>query len=169
MGDLDRELVLTIYGEPAPKGSMKCVGGRGRKRHQLVENSPRTGPWRERVARGAKRLPVSQLTGPVGIEVTLTVSRPAAHYRANRRGLTALGRRTPYPSRRSQGLGGDVDKLARTILDALEDADVLTDDAQVVELVTRKTYAEGTGTLPDALTYPGARIRLYPIEEGHTA
>lgn len=164
MGDLDRELVLTVYGEPAPKGSMKCIGGKG-KRHQLVENSARTTPWRERVARGARQLPVSALSGAVGVEVTLTVPRPRGHYLVNSRGLSAEGRRTPYPARRSQGIGGDVDKLARTILDALEDAGVLLDDAQVVELVTRKTYPDGDGTLPDALTYPGARIRLYPIEE----
>lgn len=169
MATLDREHVLAVYGHPAPKGSMKCVGGKG-GRHQLIENSPRTAPWRERVAGAARRLTVSGLAGPVGVEVTLTVERPPSHY-LTRRGedgllaLSAEGRRRPLPHMRSRGIGGDVDKLARVILDALEDAGVLTDDAQVVELLARKTYPDGPLVLPDALPRAGARIRLYPLED----
>lgn len=151
-----------VYGPPAPKGSLKCVG-RG-TRHQLVENSPRTGPWRDRVAAGSRRLTVSGISGPVGVEVTLTVDRPSSHYRVDGVTLSAEGIRRPYPHRRSQGIGGDVDKLARVILDAFEDGGVLEDDSQVVELVARKTFRDGPGVLPDALERPGARIRLYPIE-----
>lgn len=164
---LAREHVLAVYGDPAPKGSLKCIGQRGR--HQLVEDSARTAPWRDRVARGARRLTVSGLSGPLGLEVTLTVERPVSHYLTRRdpdtglRILSAAGRSRPYPTKRSQGMGGDVDKLARVILDALEDAGVYGDDAQVVELTARKTYPDGPGVLPDALVRPGARIRLYPI------
>lgn len=159
--ELDREHVLVVYGPPAPKGSLKCVG-RG-TRHQLVENSPRTGPWRDRVVAGSRRLTVSGISGPVGVEVTLTVDRPTSHYRVGGE-LSAEGLRRPYPHKRSQGIGGDVDKLARVILDALEDAGTLADDSQVVELVARKTFHDGAGVLPDALDRPGARIRLYPLE-----
>jgi Holliday junction resolvase RusA-like endonuclease len=160
--ELDREHVLVVYGPPAPKGSMKCIGRGGR--HQLVDNSTRTKPWRERVAAGARRLTISGLSGPLGVEVTLTVDRPTSHYRVNGQ-LSAEGRRRPWPSRKSSGVGGDVDKLARTVLDALEDSGVLLDDAQVVELIVRKTFRDGAGVLPDALDRPGARIRLYPLEE----
>jgi Holliday junction resolvase RusA-like endonuclease len=160
--EIEREHVLVVYGDPAPKGSLKCVG-RG-TRHQLVENNHRTAPWRERVSRGARRLSVSGLSGPLGVELTLTIGRPPSHYLVDGVTLSAAGRRAPYPSARSRGLGGDVDKLARTILDALEDADVLLDDAQVVELTARKSYPDGPGVLPDALDRPGARIRLYPLE-----
>ena len=162
METLDHEYVFVVYGAPAPKGSLKCVGRNGR--HQLVENSDRTTPWRNRVAGGARRITLSGFPGPLGVEVTLTVDRPTSHYLVNG-GLSAEGRRRPYPSRRSQGLGGDVDKLARVVLDALEDAGTLTDDAQVVELIARKTFHDGPGVLPDALDRPGARIRLYPLEE----
>jgi hypothetical protein len=49
------------------------------------------------------------------------------------------------------------------ILDALEDAGIYEDDAQVVELTARKTFRDGPGVLPDVLPRPGARLRLYPI------
>jgi Holliday junction resolvase RusA-like endonuclease len=162
--ELDREHVLVVWGAPAPKGSLKCIGRNGH--HQLTEDAKRTKPWRERVAAGARRLTISGLSGPLGVEVTLTVDRPTSHYRVDGVTLSAAGIRRPYPHKRSQGIGGDVDKLARTILDALEDAGVLLDDSQVVELIARKTFHDGPGVLPDALDRPGARIRLYPIEEG---
>lgn len=160
--ELDREHVLIVYGRPAPKGSLKCIGRGGR--HQLVEDAKRTKPWRERVAAGARRLTVSGLSGPIGLEVTLTVDRPANHYGTGRNAARLKASAPAYPARRSVGIGGDVDKLARTILDALEDAGTLTDDAQVIELTARKTYPDGPGVLPDSLDRPGARIRIYAIE-----
>ena len=164
---LDREHVLAIYGDPAPKGSMKCVGGRGRNRHQLVENSTRTAPWRAHIVRAVRGAwpTLSGLSGPLGVEVTLTVRRPPGHYGTGRNATRLRASAPPYPDRVSRGLGGDVDKLARVILDALEDAGTYGNDAQVVELITRKTYADGPGVLPDALTRPGARIRLFPVGE----
>lgn len=164
MGDLDRELVLAVYGQAAPKGSMKCIGSRGKGGHQLIEDSKRTKPWRDRVAGAARTLPLSGLSGPLGIEVTFTLDRPESHYAPRRNSLTLRSAAPPCPSRRaSRGIGGDVDKLARTILDALEDSGLLVDDAQIVELIARKTYAHGPIVLPDALDRPGARIRVYPI------
>lgn len=162
MTAIPRPIMLTVYGPPAPKGSLKCVG-RG-KRHQLVENSDRTKPWRARVVEGGKRLP-PEFRGldVVALEVTFTIDRPAGHYRTGRNAHLLRADAPLYPSRRSQGLGGDVDKLARVILDALEDAGVLRDDAAVIELTARKSYADGPGVLPDALDRPGARIRLTPL------
>ena len=165
---LTREHVLAVYADPAPKGSMKCVGGRGRNRHQLVENSVRTAPWREQVVRAVRGAwpTLSGLSGPLGVEVTLTIRRPPSHYGTGRNTHLLKPTAPPYPDRVSRGLGGDVDKLARVVLDALEDAGTYGNDAQVVELIARKTYADGPGVLPDALTRPGARLRLYPIEDG---
>jgi Holliday junction resolvase RusA-like endonuclease len=91
------------------------------------------------------------VTTPCGIEVTLTLERPASVTR-------------PYPAVRN----GDVDKLARAILDGLTvpkakpHLGVLADDAIVCELVVRKWYPDSPGAT-DALDRPGAVIRLYPI------
>lgn len=162
---LTREIALTVWGDPAPKGSLKCIGGKGR--HQLVEDSDRSTPWRARVADGGRRVVLAGHragSDPVGLEITSTITRPKSHYGTGRNAGTLKGSAPLYPSRRaSQGVGGDVDKLARLVLDALEDAGVYDDDSQVVELVTRKTYADGPGVLPDALPRPGVRVRLYPL------
>lgn len=142
------ERVVRLYGLPAPKGSLKCIGRNGR--HQLVEDNARTKQWREHVAYAGRRLRiVYALAGPLGIEVTLTVPRPA----------TVPLRKRPWPVTRSSY---DVDKLARLILDGFQDARVFGDDAQVVELIARKTYPDTPGC-PDRLDRPGACIRLYTI------
>ena len=172
MALLVREVVLVVHGDPAPKGSLKCVGRRGSRGHVLVEDSDRTGPWRERVAAGGRRLMAvcdlpDGVSGPVALEVTFTVLRPSSHYGTGRNAGILKASAPGYPAKRSSnGIGGDVDKLARTILDALEDSGLLLDDSQVVELVTRKTYPDGPHVLPDALPRPGARIRLSPAPPG---
>lgn len=144
------EIVVTAYGTPKPKGSLKHIGN-GRMAEQ-VEGSK---PWREKVAdaghaamlsgrlgRGPARRP--PLDGPLAVEITVTVAKPKS----------APKRRETFPDTRSSG---DADKLARNILDALADARVITDDARVVELACRKRYP---GQHPDALARPGAVIRV---------
>lgn len=141
---LRAELVLTLPGRPAPKGSLKCIGRGGR--HQLIEDNARTKPWRQTIVTWARKATNHADPGqPVGVAVTITIERPKSVSRVH-----ATTRNT-Y----------DVDKLARLVLDALQDAKVLPDDAQVVELLARKAYIDGP--LPDALPYPGALIRVYPI------
>lgn len=144
---LPGEVVVTLPGAPAPKGSLKCIGKGGR--HQLVEDNARTRPWRRRIVQTVQgRIdPTPERHQPIGVEVTFTVPRPKSV-------------RTRHPVTRSSY---DVDKLARLALDALQDAGALPDDAQVVELTARKAYPDSE--TPDALPYPGARIRIYPIQE----
>ena len=48
----------------------------------------------------------------------------------------------------------DADKLARSLLDAISDAGVWRDDAQVAELHVRKVYGDR----------PGVRVRLVELE-----
>lgn len=142
------EVVITLPGHPAPKGSMKCVAPHARgTRQRLVEQLEKTiKPWRAKLHHAFGRVTsTADQQQPIGVEVTFTVDRPKSV-------------RRPFPSAHGSG---DVDKLARVVLDDLERAGILPNDAQVVELTTRKTYPDGP--LPDALPYPGARIRLYPI------
>lgn len=147
------EYVLSVPGLPAPKGSMKCVGGRGR--HQLIEDNPRTKPWREHVAQQARRtLTDHGRTFPKGAAVraivTFTVPRPKSNH-------------DPHPVTRGTG---DVDKLLRLILDALQDAGVLHDDSAVIDVRTRKGYpcpdatTEPTPQDRDVKPWPGVVIRL---------
>lgn len=158
---LDHELVISIPGEPTPKGSLKCVGRNGS--HQLIEDNRRTKDWRTTVAFWIRRkwdaaAPKGQ---PLGAEVTFTVKRPASHYGTGRNALVLKATAPAHPVSHATG---DVDKLLRLILDAIQDTDVLPDDCAVVEATARKAYALDT-SVPwgDVLGYPGVVIRLYPI------
>lgn len=155
---LTREVVLTIPGPGAPKGSLVCCRDR---RHTLREDNKRTKPYREKIAGWAKRL-ITETAGPyqpLGVEITFTLDRPKSHYGTGRNRHVLKHSAPTHPTAKP-----DVDKLERTVLDALQDAKVLRDDSLVVDLTARKRYA-----LPeqrdDVLPYAGTVIRLYPIEE----
>ncbi len=157
------EWVLQLGGTPVPKGSLKCIGSRGARRHVLIEDNERTKPWRDDVARVARHL-IREHAAPgeaIGVEITSTLARPQLHYGTGRNaGQIRPGHKDAQPT----GHGtGDVDKLARLVLDALQDATVLADDAQVIEVISRKAYAHPDPWVPDGRTSPGITIRIYPI------
>lgn len=136
---------LTITGHtPQTKGSMKCIGARGRIGHQLIEDD-KTGDrkkWRARVTEAARQLADNYEPGtPLVIGLLSLVTRPAS---ASKR---------PHPVTRSSG---DVDKLARMILDALDDAQVYDDDSRVILLLSGKAYA----------AKPGAVVYVAPYAPG---
>lgn len=148
--------MVKVYGRPAPKGSLRIVG-RGAKAH-VIEDNAATAAWREVIRRAGRAWYragkiTDPITGPLICEVTITLDRPESVTPGSR----------PYPSKQSPG-HGDVDKLARLILDGLEDAEVYGNDAQVVELTARKVYPDTPHAL-DALDRPGAVIRLYPVAD----
>lgn len=161
---MNRELRLTLYGEPAGKGSLKCVGQKGQ--HRIVEDNPLTSGWRDLVAATAAaawdsaELPADY--EPVGVEITTTVARPKGHYGTGRNEGKVKASAPLHPTRQVNKGTADVDKFARLILDALVDAGVLGDDAQVVECLTRKAYP--SAEVPDALDAPGVRVRVYPFD-----
>jgi Holliday junction resolvase RusA-like endonuclease len=159
------EIVLTIGGTPVGKGSLKCIGTRGTRTHVLVEDNPRTQAWREEVARAARsaEFEVAGEGQPIGVEITSTLPRPNGHYGTGRNAHRVKPSSPDHPTVKGSG---DVDKLARLVLDALEDADVLANDAQVVEVLSRKSYPDDGVRLPlpDTLDAPGVRIRIYPID-----
>lgn len=161
---LDHELRIVIPGRAAPKGSLKCVGGRGR--HQLVEDNARAKGWRETVSGWVRRTwPADQRAAkgqPVGAEITFTLDRPKGHYGTGRNARTV--KPTWIDALPTSHATGDVDKLLRLVLDALQDADLLHDDCAVVEVLARKTYVDGPALVPDALGYPGVVIRLFPYD-----
>ena len=159
MTELTRDYAVRVYGSPAPKGSLKCIGARGKQRHVLIEDNTNTKPWRELVEKAGRALPVSGLEGPVGVEVTLTLPRPKSHYGTGRN-ATVLKPTSPLWPISHQA--GDTDKLGRTVLDGLQDAELFADDCLVVELTARKCYPTTPGAV-DRLDRPGAVIRIYPI------
>lgn len=154
---------IVIPGDPAPKGSLKCIGGPKGKGHRLIEDNTRTKPWRDKVADVCRRRLEKYRAAagqPVGAEITFTLARPASHMGAGRNAGVVKTSAPAYPVSHSTG---DVDKLLRLILDALQDADVLPDDCAVVETTSRKRYPEDESLDPDVLAHPGVVVRLYPI------
>lgn len=142
-------LRFTVHGQPKPKGSLRHVGG-----GVLREQVELSGAWRKTVAgaawvaahnaRIAGAFPPWPLDGPVAVEVTVTLVPTAA----------AAKRGDRWPDGNDHG---DVDKHGRNVLDALQDAGVVTNDARVVELTVRKVYP---GRHPDALTTAGAVVTV---------
>lgn len=157
-------LVVKVYGDPVQKGSMKCIGDRGwrartgkdesRGYHQLVDvRAKALRPWTKLlVDAGHDLLRINGgvvLTGPVDVAVTFTVERPKSVPLRDR----------PWPITRSSG---DVDKHARSILDALTESGLIEDDSQVVRLNAVEAYPDTPGC-PDRLDRPGAYLRVQEI------
>lgn len=160
---LTTELVISIPGHPAPKGSLKCVGGRGR--HQLIEDNVKTKPWRDAVALWIRRNwhQHADEHQPLGADVTFSLPRPKYHYGTGKNAYILKDTAPPYPTKKAKD-AGDADKLLRLILDAIQDTDVLPDDAQVIDVSARKRYAaDNPPPGSDVLGYPGVVIRLYPL------
>lgn len=157
---LTTEIRAVIPGNPAPKGSLRC---RRDPMHRLIEDNKNTKPWRDTIARWTRaKWPEGQRADagqPVGAEVTFTIERPKYHYGTGRNAAVVKDSAPRYPWAKP-----DIDKLGRLVLDALQDADVLPDDHQVVELNLRKAYV-GCRWTPDALGHPGVVIRVFPMQE----
>lgn len=116
-----------VDGIPATKGSWKVMRGK------LRPDNERERPWANAIAWSARAAGVRQPTNkPLRVEVLCYFPRPKQP-------------KHPYPSR------NDVDKLGRSVLDALTGI-VWVDDQQVVALRVSKRYAEGSQV--------GAQIRI---------
>lgn len=151
MTQLTKEYAVRVYGLPTPQGSYTCKAKHVTRSNIQPGNEPDLKVWRALVAKAGRALPITGLDGPIGVEVTLTVARPKT-----------VTRDWPHRKANQKGVGGDVDKLARAVLDALETSGLLENDAQVVELTARKCYPNTPGAA-DRLDQPGAVIRIYPI------
>ncbi|MGH3680592.1 MAG: RusA family crossover junction endodeoxyribonuclease [Natronosporangium sp.] len=131
-------LHIIVHGTPAPQGSKRHVGN-----GVMVESSKKVKPWREAVKYAAldalhSNQP-SELPDPGTLEVDLgfLLARPKGHYRAGRLSHILRPGAPTRPATRP-----DIDKLARSTLDALKDAGVYRDDAQITSLIARKWYAD---------------------------
>lgn len=133
-----------VPGRPRPKGSLRCLGG---KAHHMEEDNPASKPWRISMA-GALRADrdrrwgvqaVAPWYGPVDVSVF-------AFFEPDGVGASSLG----APLRTHDG--GDIDKLSRNVLDALQDgvgvgekAAVLGDDSLVIGLLAEKIFTNIAG------------------------
>lgn len=117
---------FNVGGTPVPKGSMRHIGN-GRMIDQTNVK-----PWMNLIRKASIEIAKGEVIDvPCMVEVEFRFARPAS------------ARNRLYPHLRSVG---DIDKLSRAVLDALQgtktEAGLLTDDSLVVDLVARKRYLD---------------------------
>ena len=162
---------IVVYGDPAGQGRVSFMG---KGRPAVHSNAKQLKPWRRAIILAARdatgahgytdwngicltcRIPKKEhglyANTPTRADITVTVPKPAS----------APKRRRTWPITRSST---DIDHHARACLDSLSESGVIKDDSQIVDLAIRKVYP---GEHPEALSEPGANIRLY-ILPGATA
>ena len=77
-----------------------------------------------------------RITGPIEVELTFCFERPASHY-----GTGKNADRIKGSSPRFHTKAPDVDKLVRLVLDAMENAGIVANDSQVVQVTAQKEWA----------------------------
>ncbi len=147
-------LTINVVGTPAPQGSKKGFYNKSLGRVQMTESSKKVKPWRQDVRQAALDAlggpdHISIFLGPVELAITFFMQRPKAHYGTGRNAGVLKTTAPSYVDKMP-----DLSKLVRATEDALTEARVWGDDAQVARLVVEKRYA-------DAAT--GARITVRPL------
>ena len=142
---------IRVFGTPAPQGSKRGIVNKSTGKVSLIESSAKVKPWRQDV-RAAAIEAGAHFDGPVRLTVGFLLRRPASHYRT---GKNAHLLRDAAP--RHPGKKPDIDKLLRSTLDGLGESGIWRDDAQVVEVVARKLYADHEPV--------GAHITIEPLGE----
>jgi crossover junction endodeoxyribonuclease RusA len=121
-------LAYWVTGTPAPQGSKTAYPNKGKV--VLIESSKKVRPWRDAVAyttiTAAADHGWTALDEAVQISIYFYLARPKS-----------------VPKRRIKPeVAPDLDKLARSTLDGIVTAGVISDDARVVSLDLDKSYAE---------------------------
>lgn len=151
------EVSFTVRGTPAPQGSKRAFVGKSGKAHVIESSHDRVKSWRQAVIDASDEVVQYKLAGPLAgpLEVTMFFyhRRPNGHYRTGRNAHLLRDTAPAYPHGKP-----DLSKLARSTEDALTDAGVWDDDAQVIRYVQLAKY----WATPDAL--PGAVITIRELE-----
>lgn len=129
-------ITFEVVGTPSPQGSKRgfVIPGKGGKKARAVVvdvNKPGLASWRGDVVEACEKALVvtpARFETAVAAELTFWLARPAS---------VSMSKR-PWPS-----VKPDIDKLERATLDALKVAGLIVDDALVVDLHSKKFYAEG--------------------------
>ena len=123
----------------------------------MVEASPHVKGWRDLVSAVAfQSMPGDPISTPVGVAVHFLFPRPKSHYRT---GKNAHLLRAGAPDRPTTRSVGDIDKLARAVLDGISvtsGGQLLQDDSSVVWVFAEKDWAQGDEG-------PGAYVRVVNI------
>jgi len=134
-------LQFDVPGIPQPQGSTKSFK-RGGKVITTSDNA-KLRPWRDAVCWHAREAAAGrrQFAGPVIVSAVFWLPRPAGHFGSGRNAGQLRASAPSHPA-----VKPDLDKLLRGVLDALSEAGVWRDDAQVVGLgEVAKRYSDKPG------------------------
>jgi len=191
---LGRAEMIIVRGQPITQGSKRAFAIRRKGTNGQpvytgkvamiddanADHRERNRTWRSLVQEAAQaaledRPPIE---GAVALRATFTLPRPKSHFGTGRNALVLKPSAPPYPAGKP-----DEEKLGRAVKDALKDAGVYRDDAQITDSHVCKRYAaahwQGDGTaglerLPDptilcgvrdadVLSVPGVVVRVWQM------
>ncbi len=154
------DFAITVYGNPAPQGSKRHVGG-GR----MIESSKAVVPWRQDVRAAAlaevEAEGLELLDGPLSVSMTFTVR----HQPASKPTWWPAGTPWKKTMRWRPASAPDLSKLVRATEDALTGI-AWKDDARVVEYVRLAKFYVGDDELYVLPHSPGAVIRVWSLGAG---
>ena len=128
-----------VPGVPAPGGSKRAFPHKNTGRIIVIDACKRNKEWRETVALYARQEYKGEpIDGPLFLRVTFFMPRPKYHYGKGRNADRLKG----SAPKRWHTVKPDATKLLRSTEDALTDALIWHDDAQVVQQEVWKVYAE---------------------------
>ena len=152
---------------PAPQGSKKGFPIRRANGTIGVAITESAGnkltSWRQDVRGAAEHAMAQQgwAAPPNGTAIHLDVlfflPRPKGHYGTGRNSQTIRAASPPYPISKP-----DLDKLVRSVMDALTSAGIYADDSTVTTIYAMKVYADANPT--------GAHIvvQAHPLDDGES-
>lgn len=134
-------VTFTVLGTPIAQGSKRHVG-----RGIMVESSKHLKPWRALVSGEAREAmgEMRPLAGPLTLNVTFRFARPRKHFYTGKRSEVLRADAPTFHTTMP-----DVEKLVRSINDAMADAGVMLNDSQVSVVHARKVYVR-PGEIPGA-------------------
>lgn len=144
---MTRTVSVDVRGLPRPQGSMRLhtlPGGATAARYPAVVYA-----WRAQVQQAVAELEAEPFCGPVELRLGFDLPRPAGHYGTGRNSQAIKASSPGFPA-----VMPDLDKLVRCIADAVTDAGLWKDDAQVCLITAAKRYA----------TPPGVHITITELE-----
>ena len=133
------QVTFEVHGIPAPQGSKRHIGN-GR----MVESSRKVGPWRALVEVAARQAMTEPFTGPLSVTIAFHMPMPKSRPAKIRKLQTVWSSVRP-----------DIDKLARSTLDALTASGIIDDDARVARLRADKL---------ESTTFSGAIITIHELD-----
>jgi Holliday junction resolvase RusA-like endonuclease len=138
-----KRLEFIVFGNPAPKGSMRAAGNRVIPSGS-PENRANLVSWESAVRAGARNVlmdigstAIVFMGVPIRLTAVFRMPRLMSHFaKKGENAGRVLASAPKYPTSKP-----DMDKLLRTTLDAMTKL-VFDDDARVAETLMRKVYAE---------------------------